>query len=175
MTVDDILAWVRAVLVSTPDRWQDLTQTLPPELLAQPPSPGEWSALECLGHIVDVERVFQFRLGALLEGRESFPAFDPDSQGSQLGPATSPEDLAAEFCGLRRETLGSLAGITADDLTRQARHQELGVVTLGELAHEWAAHDLNHTVQAERALMQPFIRGCGPWQRYFEDHIVKAE
>ena len=173
--MDDILAWVRAVLSTTPDRWRNLTQTLPPELLSQPPRRGEWSALGCLQHIVDVEGVFQFRLKALLEGRESFPAFDPDREGSQLSPATSPEELAAEFSRLRRETLQALGGITADDLTRKARHQELGDVTLSELAHEWAAHDLNHTVQAERALMQPFIRGCGPWQRYFGDHMIQAE
>ena len=42
----------------------------------------------------------------------------------------------------------------------QARHQELGPVTLEQLLHEWAAHDLMHTVQAERALMQPFIEGA---------------
>jgi hypothetical protein len=29
-----------------------------------------------------------------------------------------------------------------------------------------------HTVQAERAMMQPFIRGCGPWLKYFVDHLV---
>jgi hypothetical protein len=34
----------------------------------------------------------------------------------------------------------------------------------------WAAHDLNHTVQAERALMQPFMRGCGPWRHFFRAH-----
>jgi hypothetical protein len=35
-----------------------------------------------------------------------------------------------------------------------------------------AAHDLNHTVQAERALMQPFIAGSGPWRTagVFADH-----
>jgi hypothetical protein len=42
-----------------------------------------------------------------------------------------------------------------------------------------AGHDLMHTVQAERALMQPFIAGCGPWQPYCADHegpavIVRA-
>ena len=46
---------------------------------------------------------------------------------------------------------------------------------MGEMVHEWAAHDLNHTVQAERAIMQPFIRGCGPWQKYFSDHLVRTE
>jgi len=29
-----------------------------------------------------------------------------------------------------------------------------------------------HTVQAERALMQPFIEGCGPWRPYFRDHAA---
>jgi hypothetical protein len=29
-----------------------------------------------------------------------------------------------------------------------------------------------HTIQAERALMQPFIQGSGPWQVYFQDHFV---
>ena len=36
----------------------------------------------------------------------------------------------------------------------------------------WAAHDLNHTIQAERALMQPFMLGCGPWRSFFRDHEV---
>jgi len=65
-----------------------------------------------------------------------------------------------------------LKKITVVDLSRQARHQELGIVTMHELLHEWAGHDLMHTVQAERALMQPFIQGCGPWQSYFSDHFV---
>jgi hypothetical protein len=35
---------------------------------------------------------------------------------------------------------------------------------------EWAGHDLMHLVQAERAVMQAFIPGSGPWRRYFSDH-----
>jgi hypothetical protein len=34
------------------------------------------------------------------------------------------------------------------------------------------SHDLNHTVQAERALIQPFVGGSGPWQAYFADHAA---
>ena len=40
------------------------------------------------------------------------------------------------------------------------------------LPNEWAAHDLMHTVQAERALLQPLIGGSGPWRLYFKDHDV---
>ena len=47
-----------------------------------------------------------------------------------------------------------MAALTPDDLKRRARHAELGMVSLGEMVHEWAAHDLNHTVQAERAIMR---------------------
>jgi hypothetical protein len=81
--------------------------------------------------------------------------------------------MTAHITRLRRESLASLAALTPSDLERRARHAELGMVSLGEMVHEWAAHDLNHTVQAERALMQPFLLGCGPWQVYFKDHIIK--
>ena len=37
-----------------------------------------------------------------------------------------------------------------------------------------AAHDLMHTVQAERALMQPFVAGSGKWRGYFADHDAEA-
>ena len=52
--------------------------------------------------------------------------------------------------------------VAPQDFNRTAEHSELGTVTLGQLLHEWAAHDLNHTIQAERAVMQLFIEGCGP-------------
>jgi hypothetical protein len=80
--------------------------------------------------------------------------------------------LAHAFGRLRQQSLALLAQLTPVDLSRTARHQELGPVTLDQLLHEWAAHDLMHTVQAERALMQPFIEGCEPWLPYFADHIA---
>ena len=87
--------------------------------------------------------------------------------------AQQPADLAAEFARLRTQSLLVLDRVKPADLTKTARHAELGLVTLSELLHEWAGHDLMHIVQAERALMQPFIRGCGPWQSYFADHVAR--
>jgi hypothetical protein len=43
-----------------------------------------------------------------------------------------------------------------------------------ELLNEWVGHDLMHTVQAERALMQPFVAQSGSWRSYFADHDVEA-
>ena len=172
--MNDVLTSASAVLSVTPARWASLAQTVPADLLSLPPAPGEWSALECLQHLIDTEPVFQFRIEAFLAGRD-FPDFDPDSQGTKPDARLKPVDLAAEYARLRAAGLAALACLTLGDLDRQATHQELGRVTLSEMVHEWAAHDLMHTVQAERALMQPFIRDCGPWHGYFKDHFVVEE
>ena len=166
--MDTVLESMRALITTTPERWIGMAQALPVELLALPAADREWSALECLQHLVDTEKVFQFRVQAFLTGRD-FPAFNPDSDGSKPG-AQTPLALAEEFARLRGESLLMLEKLSPADLERKARHAELGMVTLNEMVHEWAAHDLNHTVQAERALMQPFIQGSGPWKKYFADH-----
>ncbi len=168
---DDITT-VKTILQTMPARWVALTAALPADLLAARPAAGEWSALECLDHLLDTEAIFQTRLQAFLSGHD-FAAFNPDAQGSRVGPDTRPADLAARFDHLRQASLAALAAITPADLERKARHAELGLVTLAQLINEWAAHDLNHTIQAEKALIQPFIARCGPWQIYFKDQVIK--
>ena len=171
LPMTDILTTVRGVLQTTPVRWTNLTQAALLEVLTIAPAPGEWSALECLQHMLDTEQVFQFRLQAFMKG-EDFPAFNPDTQGSKPDQNWQPADYAEKFTQLRIESVKALEKVTLEDLGRKARHQELGIVTMGEFVNEWAAHDLNHTVKAERAMMQLFLRGCGPWQVYFKDHMV---
>lgn len=166
-----LVAEVHAVLSATPDRWQQLVRTLPLTLLSWPPATGEWSALQCLVHLLDVERVnFPVRLQAFLAGQD-LAAFDPHR--AQIDPeAQIPEQLVAAFVRARLHSLVLLEQLSEDDLQRTAQHPEFGTVTLAELLATWVAHDLNHTVQAERALMQPFVRGCGPWRVFFADHAV---
>jgi hypothetical protein len=160
---------ILTILKTTPNRWKDLADNLPEELLSRKPVQGEWSAVECLQHLVDIERVFFSRLDSLLK-EQDFPAYDPEREGTWLEGRVEIEDLAGKFAGLRDASLAALQRIGPGDLEKTARHQELGSVTLGEMLHEWAGHDLLHTIQAEKALMQPFIKGCGPWQVYFQDH-----
>jgi len=166
----DVLDMVKAVLATTATRWLNITEALPVDLLYRQPAAGEWSATECLIHLLDTEHIFPARVQALL-ARQAIPAFDPDKQGTK-NTTSSPGKLATEFASLRRASLAVLERVTAQDFNSTAEHSELGTVTLGQLLHEWAAHDLNHTIQAERAVMQPFIQGSGPWRSYFQDHEV---
>lgn len=163
----------RSMLAATPGRWSALA-TVDAGLLVRQPAPGEWSATQCLQHVVDTEhRVFRARVLAILDGRE-FAGFDPDVDGHVDALERSAAELAADLEGLRAASLATLAGLTDGDLARTARHPELGVVTLAELLNEWAAHDTMHLVQAERALMQAFIPGSGPWRPFFADHDVEV-
>ena len=60
-------------------------------------------------------------------------------------------------------------------VTRTALPPELGHVTLEQLLQKSVLHDLNHTIQAKQALMQPFISGCGPWRKYFAGHDIASK
>ncbi|GCE28311.1 hypothetical protein KDA_37950 [Dictyobacter alpinus] len=167
------LVKVQAILSTTPERWQKLVSTLPTELLTRAPAAGEWSALNCLQHLVDAERMlFPVRCRALLVG-QNFSDFDPQQQHAETVSQT-PEQLAATFARDRQESLVLLRDIKDDDLERSTQHPNFGTVHLGELLHTWAAHDLNHTIQAERALMQPFMQASGPWRTFFRDHELEA-
>ena len=169
--MDDHILGIRAILATTPARWLDLAGTLAEsELTARPPQPGSWSAIECLRHLIESERlVFPVRLEAILEGRD-FEAYDPDAAGDIADEPGTLSELATLFAELRSESTKVVSGVSPEDLDRTARHAELGVVSLRQLLNEWAGHDLMHTVQGERALMQTFIAASGPWRPYFADH-----
>lgn len=172
--MDTVLAAVTAILTTTAARWVQLTEHLPANLLIQAAGPGEWTARECLCHLLDTERqVFGPRLVAFMQGATAFAGYDQATDGADHQDQTLPQ-LAAAFAGRRAENLAALEAVSAADLERTAQHAEYGPVTLGEMLHEWAAHDLDHTTQAEDALMQPFIAGCGAWRPSFVSHDQAA-
>ena len=168
------LADVQAVLSTTPERGPRLVSTLPIDLLTRSPAAGEWSALQYLQHLLDAERlVFPVRFHAFLAGQE-FVDFDPHEPHAGTS-SLAPEQLVEAFARVRKASLVLFKQVTDDDLCRTKQHPMLGIVTLAEMLHTWAAHDLNHTVQAERALMQPFMLGCGPWRSFFRDHEIGGQ
>ena len=172
--MDDLIVRVREVLSTTPERWRLLSASVNLDLLDRRPAPGEWSAIECLQHLLKAEvGAFTVRLQAFLDGRD-LTAFDPDADGARPEPTKDPAVMAARFADARARSLTNLAGVTEADLKRTARHPKLGQVTLAEMLNQWAAHDLMHTVQGERAVMQPFIVASGPWRGHFADHDAGA-
>jgi DinB superfamily len=173
--MDDLIDRLAAVLRINGERWQALATGLDRELLARNPEPGEWSALQCLGHTVDTEEaIFTWRIRGFLDGVEVLPSYDPDVQGTPVTDATEPTELARQLAPRRAAKVELVRSLSETDLQRTSRHSELGPVTLREFLNEFSAHDTMHLVQAERALMQGFIPDTGPWRHYFADHDVAA-
>jgi hypothetical protein len=169
----DLLVSVRGILSNTVPRWESLLETTPEELLQRPPASGEWSAADCLGHLLVTERaVFGQRLRAILAGRE-LAVFDP-GHPRDAEPEREPRDVLAALGAERRENLDVLKGLTGPDLERAGRHPQYGMVELRVVLNTWAAHDLQHTVQAEEALMQAFLPGTGPFRYRFAAHETSA-
>lgn len=169
--MNTLIDQVVAVLAITPERWRRLVGEIPAELLSRPAAPGEWSAVNCLQHLLAAERTnFPVRYRAFLAG-ENFAPFDPSQPHPDLD-AQTPQQLADEFARDRLESLDLIKQTRDEDLSRTVKHPSLGPVTLAQLLNTWAAHDLMHTVQAERALMQPFMDACGSWRAFFKDHEV---
>ena len=173
--MDDLTKRLAAVLRINGERWQALATGLDRELLARPPEPGQWSALQCLGHTNDTEEaIFTWRIHGFLAGVEVLPGYDPDVQGTPVTDATDPTELARQLAPRRAANVELVRSLSEHDLERTSRHSELGPVTLREFLNEFWAHDTMHLVQAERALMQGFIPDTGPWRHYFADHDVAS-
>jgi len=99
--MENILPITHLVLSGTPARWQSLVETIPADLLIRQPARNEWSAVECLSHLLDTEKlVFPVRLQAFLSG-QNFPAFNPDAQEHKTSGVPNPKAMALEFKKLR--------------------------------------------------------------------------
>lgn len=170
--MSDIIELTLSVLRTSLDRWSAIAR-MDPSLLARQPAAGEWSALQALQHVVATETaVFRHRVLAIRAG-EPFPGVDPDADGSVDRVERTATELVAAFAARRAESLATLETLTPAELPLVGQHAELGAVTMDQLLNEWAAHDTNHIVQAERAVMQAFVPHTGPWRPYFADHDIE--
>jgi len=150
-----------SVLGATPRRWVDLTATVPGELLERPAAAGEWSAVDCLRHLLEADRhVFPRRVRQFLAGDEELTVVDPSAIPPV--PEGTAREMAEALARVREENLGLLASLRPEDLERTSRSRRFGPVTLGLVLRQWAIHDLEHVIQAERALFQGLLVDSGP-------------
>ncbi len=114
------------------------------------PTPDEWSANECVGHLIEADRRgFGGRIRRILA--EDGVA----EQGwNQLEVAASRRDrersvaaILEEFVAGRDAGIAVVEGLRAEDLERFAIHSAVGRVTIENLMHEWVFHDRNHIRQ----------------------------
>lgn len=116
-----------------------------------PLADGEWTAAQIIGHLVDVDIVYGFRLRLVLtETDPAYPGYD-EKLWSQL-PKPAPASLLVAFAGIRAYNTALLRQTTPEQWQRTGRHGEQGGEPLSLMVAKLAGHDLAHLNQLERTV-----------------------
>ena len=118
------------------------------------PEPGDWSANECVGHMIEAERRgFAGRIRRILAAdRPEIPAdledWDPPAVAeARRDHLRSGAELAAEFDSLRTAGVGLVRSLKPAEMGRVGIHPLVGPLRVDELLGEWVHHDRNHIRQ----------------------------
>lgn len=161
---------IEEILRRTPGVLRALLAGLPAAAVERPEGEGAWSPRDVVAHMADLERDGWIpRIRTLLEhGEEQVLTGIERERFRILLEGRSVESLLDEFGALRTANLRELhrMAFTPDQLATAGRHPAFGQVTLSQLLHSWAAHDLTHLAQVTRGLAAPFAPAVGPWKEY---------
>ncbi|HET7474181.1 MAG TPA: DinB family protein [Candidatus Limnocylindrales bacterium] len=114
------------------------------------PAPGEWSANEALGHIIEADRRgFAGRIRRILaEDGVREEGWDQVAIAAERRDVErTVGEILTEFSAGRSAGLAVVASLSDHDLERHAIHERVGRVTVRDLLHEWVFHDRNHIRQ----------------------------
>jgi len=137
-------------------------RALPPDLAAWRQAPGEWCALEVVGHVEAERRAFAGRIALLLDEAEPRLA-TWDQQGvaaDRRDCDRALDELATELLALRERSARLLEGLGPGDLRRAGEHPDVGRLTVGDVMHDWVSHDrvhLEQLLELTRALARPHL------------------
>jgi uncharacterized damage-inducible protein DinB len=144
-------------IASVPSKVTAATSGADDQALRRRPEPGEWSALEVVGHLVDKMRIWRARVQAIaVEERPRIDLYDQDALVTAQSYRTAQlQDLLEELaagCPAFAATVSSLPEETAH---RSGIHPEYGEITLRQCVQIPLASVGPHLIQLRGALELP--------------------
>ena len=134
------------------------------------PAEDRFSIAEVLAHLSHSEgHCYRMRLDRFLA--EELPDFEADDAQMHLERYKNgdPEEDFGHFEEQRETNVELLRGLPAEAGSRKARHSEVGEITLSQMLHEWALHDLGHIRQiAELVRARKYLAGAGPLGKSYQ-------
>jgi hypothetical protein len=128
------------------------------------PAADRFSIAEVLSHLSHSEwYCYRDRLDRFLN--EEMPEFESDDAQMHLEVYrnANPEKEFGHFKDQRATNVELLRGLPAAAGARKAMHRTAGEITLSQMLHEWALHDLGHIRQiAELVRARKYLAGAGP-------------
>lgn len=152
------------LLEATPAILRGLMSEISDEDARWKPAPDRFSIAEVLAHLSHSEgQCYRMRVDRFLT--EEMPEFEPDDAQMYLDLYKNgdPEEDFERFEHERKTNIELLRGLPADAGSRKAKHRAAGEITLAQMLHEWALHDLGHVRQiAELVRARKYLAGAGP-------------
>ena len=152
------------LLEATPTILRGLMAEISEEDALWKPAKDRFSIAEVLCHLSHSEgHCYRARVDRILG--EELPELEPDDAQMYLDVYANadPEVDFADFEDQREANLELLRGLPAEAAMRKARHLSAGEITLSQMLHEWALHDLGHIRQiAELVRARRYLAGAGP-------------
>ena len=160
------------LLEATPAILRGLMSEISDEDARWKPAEDRFSIAEVLSHLSHSEGdCYRSRVDRFL--REEMPTFEPDDAQMHLEvyKNADPEESLRHLEGQRHTNIELLRGLPAEAGSRKARHRAAGEITLSQMLHEWALHDLGHIRQiAELVRARKYLAGAG---RLGEEYNLK--
>jgi hypothetical protein len=147
------------VLEHTASTLAEIARTHPATVLQTRPFEGKWTPNEVIGHLVDGEWVYGYRMRLILcEDNPTILGMNQDSWVAvQRHNEREPSELVEMFRTMRRFNLALLKSLSPADLKRTGQHNERGPESLAVMLQMLAGHDLSHLDQITR-----YIRAVWP-------------
>ena len=148
------------LLEATPGILRSLMTELTEEDARWKPGPERFSVSEVLAHLSHSEgHCYRMRLDRFMA--ETRPEFEPDDAQMYLDlyRGADPEEAFDHFEDQRETNVEFLRTLPKSAGERKARHRAAGEITLQQMLHEWAMHDLGHIRQ-----LAELVRARKHWQ-----------
>ena len=152
------------LLEATPAILRGLMSEISDEDARWKPAPDRFSIAEVLAHLSHSEgHCYRARVDRFLA--EEMPELAPDDAQMhlELYKNGDPEEDFGHFEDQRETNIDLLRGLPVETGSRKAKHRAAGEITLSQMLHEWALHDLGHVRQiAELVRARKYLAGAGP-------------
>jgi hypothetical protein len=158
------------ILEETPNTLRSLLVGATKDDLDWQPTADRWSISMVLAHLAEVElNGFLSRFRAIAEqDNPLLPVYDQLALFRSSGNFDGRVELDT-FERERNDTVKWLKTLPEPVSARTGRHEELGVITFGQLLHEFAFHDLGHIRQiVELYRSHAFYPHMGGFRSYYK-------
>ena len=142
------------IIAQTPDALERLVRGHSAAAMRARPFAGKWTPNEVLGHLLDTEWTFGYRIRTILCDEEPvIVGMDQERWVSvQRHNEREPAELLAAFRFLRQQNVALWRRVSPEQMKRIGKHVERGPEPLELILQLEAGHDLSHIDQLERYL-----------------------